>query len=170
MFPISVMELDLFSAGHCQAVFGILCLLWAHVSMLGGSGPVMVSQGRDGYHCLLWAFDLCIMQQPVMGVCINLLWVCDLGNVQQSVMGFLISALYDSLSWACATACQELLIFAMWNSLLWVGFSLCTVVLSGSLANFLFMVVVILLQLSILLCRSSLSHLSFRLAVLWIWN
>ena len=65
----------------------------------------MVTQGLDGYHCLLWAFDLCIVQQPVMGVCINLLWIHDLWIVQQPVMGFLVFALCDSLLWACATAC-----------------------------------------------------------------
>ena len=66
--------------------------------MLGGSGPVVVIKGRDGYHCLLWAFDLCVMQQPVMGVCISLLWAFfvtynsqlwafDLCVMQQPVMG-----------------------------------------------------------------------------------
>lgn len=62
----------------------------------------MVTQGRDGYHCLLWALDLCIMQQPVMGVCINLLWVWIFVTCNNLLWAFLIFALYDSLLWACA--------------------------------------------------------------------
>ena len=75
----------------------------------------MVTQGRDGYHCLLWALDLCIMQQPVMGVCINLLWVCDL----------------------CYTVGRSCVLRGMTvTPVISVPCLLCTVALAGSLAKF----------------------------------
>ena len=147
MFPVSVMELDLFSAGHCQAVLGSFACYghmfpcWVAQDLSWSLKVVMATIACYGLlifalcNSLLWAcastcygfvifvraracyglFDLCVIRQPVMGMCNSLLGAFDL----------------------CYTVGRSCVLRGMTvTPVISVPCLLCTVALAGSLAKF----------------------------------